>query len=348
MSKFITIDELINVHGFSHSSLANFIELNGVFGCDIDKNIHFYDSDSPDIERAFVGIFHDLDDKLNREIFGHEWEAVADADLYRFQGQGPNYFFGWPDGKEPAPWDVNENPNWIGSRLYTISSGIFAVDSRIYSIGRLLVTCKATAAEIATAIEKYGIYGFDDYDRLKLITYDFSYPDALSALADWTKMIKNDSSLKKNVFDDARLSQYGWPRGDLPSFAGVPKGYGLTKEESVSAKEAVGKSDSADADEKTSLDVVEDSLSLHERQSYQALIGSLIAYIQHKNKGVKKADLLRWFNDNAKIRGNKRTTSLKLFREGEDIFKEITQLLAEHNIILPEDDSKKPVDAGKK
>jgi hypothetical protein len=338
MSKFIAIQELIDRLGYSHSGLANFIELNGVYGCDADKKIYFYDVDSTGIERALVGIVFDLDNKKNFDRFGREWEDVADADLYRFQEQDPNYFYGWPEDKVPDPWDVRDEPEWIDSRYYTTSNGIYIADPRMYTIGRLLVTRKATAAEIATEIENAGIYWFDRQDRLKLITFYRSYQDCLDVLADWTDMVKNESSLNADVFNDKRLKNYGWPRGELPSFAGVRKGYGLTKEENTPATDAAEQAVSAHDNSNVDLEPEELLLSLSERQSYQAMIGGLIAFIKQKDRSVKQAHILNWINKFIKIRGLGKTNRGRLYREGDAIYKEVKQLLADHNISLLDDE----------
>jgi len=346
MSKFITIQELIDRLGYSHAGLANFIELNGVYGCDADKKIYFYDVDSTGIERALVGIVFDLDNKKNFDRFGREWEDVADADLYRFQEQDPNHFYGWPEDKAPDPWDGRDEPEWIDSRYYTTSNGIYIADPRIYTIGRLLVTCKATAAEIVTEIENAGIYGFDRYDRLELIDYDLSYQDCLDVLADWTDMVKNESSLNTSVFNDKRLKNYGWPRGELPSFAGVPKGYGLTKEENIVAKESLLAEQtlpvaSADFSENGTRSV---SLSLagecvyHREESYQAVIAAMLAFIvggqgSDKHPNFKSERQLRiWVEKKIGVRGSGQTTA-------KNIIKAAKALLAEKNINLPADHS---------
>ena len=83
---------------------------------------------------------------------------------------------------------------------------------------------------LATAIESFGIYGYDEYDRFKKVSKED--PVALAALAVLRLVVKrlydqHDDGSDDWVGPDSPWDTCGWPRHDCPDFAAIARGVTL-------------------------------------------------------------------------------------------------------------------------
>lgn len=314
----------------NRSALIDEIESNGIFlSMKNVKTFYHVDRDSKMVAPSIQAIDQSID-SVHRQIgLGYVEPWVVEH---------PAIFeYGWPSDQVPEFPAVGLSTWFYGANSMKNLSSLYNDD--LYTVGRIFIVKEVKPAVMKRVINNQGIFGFDEYGDLKRFSFDdeelTKFKDILKKYA---SLLITENSINLNFFDEEQFFRFGWPRGELPSFASVPKGYGLSEEENTPATNMAEKTASTNDNSNVDLEPEELLSSLSERQSYQAMIGGLIAFIQEKDRSVKQAHILRWIGKFIKIRGLKQTNRGKLYREGDAIYKEVKQLLADHNISLREDE----------
>jgi hypothetical protein len=218
----ITLDRILfqkqAKYNLDFIDLAMEIERNGVYGYKKFPSVIKHSANSAQAQEAITALSVYMAD-ANSDNPHHE--------LYSPE-EDPTCMYGWPEDNFPrfrGPSD-EERPEWLEA-LHQIKNrcrrAFFRED--LYTIGRILATNKATPAVIQTAIETFGVYGYDALGRVEFHKPE-SNPaerarhigDLEDALVEFARPLMKQGYPNYEVFDLDAFAMYGWPHDKLPDF----------------------------------------------------------------------------------------------------------------------------------
>ncbi len=327
----------------SFSALIYEIEANGIWANKGKGGLINYSPDSLQAAEAIHAVSNSAMVATTMQYMGQDSWAFEESGIYTY---------GWPSESVPRFDDLNED-NWFQD-VHTLKNFSGLYKENLYTVGRLLLQKKTSIANLIKAIELFGIDGFDDYGNPESLRIDDPRLDALkNDLRQYSSILIKGGVPNINVFDNESFCRFGWPRKKLPLFSELPLRNFLNERVSVmdgglndslsgsSATESATTEAPHDPTENGSRSVIltdVGQISYSKEQSYQAVIGGLLAYIvggqgsdAHRNFRSER-QLRLWVENKIGIRGSGEGTSKKIFKAAK-------VLLAENNINLPNDDS---------
>lgn len=196
----------------THAGAALEIEANGVYSVDPQtQQLVHHRPDSYQAEEALMGISVD---------YNHKQYGASDGEFeaWWFE-QDPNERYGWPLNSKPkfsktTELDWLELPARFPDRSRHCPYNLF-------SIGRLLMTGRATPATIGTAIERQGIYVTNAIGQLKFTDYDLSCMEVTQALADYVRYGFRKTWYEPKALNNMVYWTSGWPQEALPDFNAI-------------------------------------------------------------------------------------------------------------------------------
>lgn len=275
---FSSINHLLTQKRVPHGAVAEEIESRGVYAFDSAGAYAFYGPNSAQAESALIGVAVNLMHERN--------PPPADFEAWYLE-EDPTYHFGWPTQQLPSFKQVDDYP-WVEAFSRLEVRGVL-FNENLYSIGRLLLTRKASPGALVSAFEDGGMFGFDDFGRLKRFDKTSDQAQAiLSALALSASNSRGGMIIDVHDLDRPVYAKYGWPRDLLPDFDAIEQ---QIVEQARSATEPTAASATSDSPASTSYSSVpEVSMQTKERNSYHGIIAGLLAYISGELNCQKHPD----------------------------------------------------------
>lgn len=275
---FSSINHLLTQKRVPHGAVAEEIESRGVYAFDSAGAYAFYGPNSAQAESALIGVAVNLMHERN--------PPPADFETWYLE-EDPTYHFGWPTHQLPSFKQVDDYP-WVEAfaRL-EVRGALF--NENLYSIGRLLLTRKASPGALVSAFEDGGMFGFDDFGRLKRFDKTSDQAQAiLSALAESASKSRGGVITDVHDLDRAVYANFGWPRDLLPDFDAIEQ---KIVEQARSGGLPTAASTSSNLPSSPSLSpVADETMKTKERNSYHGIIAGLLAYISGELNCEKHPD----------------------------------------------------------
>jgi hypothetical protein len=262
---FLSISYLLIEKDVPHGAIAEEIECFGVYAFGVGGSYVFYGPDTPQAESALNGVAVNL--------LHQRRPPSADFETWYLEDD-PAEQYGWPTKQLPSFKQTDDYP-WVEAfgRL-EVRGALFNKD--LYSIGRLLLTRKASPGAIVSAFENQGMFGFDDFGRLQRFNKSSDQAVAiLSALANYASKSRTGVSVDVHDLDRPVYSNYGWPRDLLPNFVAIE----AQILEQVRAPILLATSATLPMSTTPQVATSEEGLLTKERNSYNGIIAGLLTFI---------------------------------------------------------------------
>jgi hypothetical protein len=213
MSKLTTLNYMLNHKLAPAGEMANHIETNGIFALDQFGNFKQFGPETHEAKAALAGI---------AVFLQHETSPPSPEFETWYLEQDPTCHYGWPDGGVPE-FGRTDFSYWHQSfDDLTVVGKLFRKD--IVTIGRLLLLNLATPGEIGKAVERVGIWGFNQYAEVTPIEMNSSQGVQVhEALREYAKFFINGKLPPNSIFKGNGYKYYGWPDDQLPDFKNLPR-----------------------------------------------------------------------------------------------------------------------------
>lgn len=204
--------------GMTHADIAWEIERNGIYMYGKFPSYTKISADSFHCASALTGLSAYYVSFNDERGMYEPYDSDPEAD--------PTYLFGWP-GTEFAKFRrPNEETQieYLDSfyRMETrVKAAFFKED--LYTLGRILLLTKATPAMVASAMEKYGLYGYDNFGRVQYhdqtsVKQGLAYLKVHGPLSDYAASIIKKGVIDFDTLENEVFSTFGWPKENLPDF----------------------------------------------------------------------------------------------------------------------------------
>jgi hypothetical protein len=208
--KIISIIDLLAL-GIPEGAIALEIESRGLWGfAPGRKKLRPIAPTSKEVTVVLAGLSVWLNVSSNGASSQFEsWYALED----------PCAEFGWPEANAPT-WflTVNDDPG-ICAATARLRDRYSVFNSPLITMGRLLMLGQASAGEIASAIERIGIYGDDSYGRMSFhAPHTLGSIKALDALRSHLSRLNASQPLEIEPYLVANLNTYGFHPDQVPDF----------------------------------------------------------------------------------------------------------------------------------
>lgn len=204
--------------GLTHADIAWEIERSGIYMYGKFPNYTKISADSFHCASALTGLSAYYVSYNDERGMYEPYDSDPEAD--------PTYSFGWPEADFPKFKRPNEETQieYFDSfnRIQTrVKAAFFKED--LYTLGRILLLTKATPAMVASAMEKYGIYGYDNFGRVQFhnqasVQSGSAYLKVNQPLSDYAASILKKGIIDFETLENEVFSTFGWPKEKLPDF----------------------------------------------------------------------------------------------------------------------------------
>lgn len=197
----------------THAGAALEIETNGVYSTDPQsKQLVHHRPDSFQAEEALMGVSVDYIHSIYGKNDG-EFESW-------WNDQDPNNCYGWPIAAIPQ-FSQAKDLSWLELPARFPDRSRYC-PYNLFTIGRLLVTGRASPATIGTALERYGIYGTNSLGQLKIESeHGLIGMSVKDALADYIQLGFTRTWYEPKALNNMVYWSCGWPQEALPDFNAI-------------------------------------------------------------------------------------------------------------------------------
>jgi hypothetical protein len=208
---FVTVFDLLNNREpIAHAALALEIQSNGVWRKDGPHQFAHHAHNSLTAAEALTGIAINLVYRDN---------PPAPEDLETYLEIDPLFSLGWPE--DNLPIFKSNDDQWIDTFNSLMDRGsLYRRD--LMTVGRLILSGKATPGTIKTAVEMHGVYGFDSHGRLT--KYSNTSPPVREldkVLSHFARLILRGTTPKIEDMNGIENVIFGWPYTELPDFEAI-------------------------------------------------------------------------------------------------------------------------------
>ena len=205
---FVSVNDILVKRKAHPGAVAAWIEAHGIWAFNEYQSLDLYPANSRQAQQVLAGIAY--------RVASDTQPVDADFDSW-YLDQDPTYSHGWPGDRVPR-FSKEPQEVWHSAQArLEVRRSFFAPN--LLTIGRVLVLQEATPGDIATLIEREGIYGFDEYGRVVQYKADTAQArQALEALKHYTELSFRGSitpDLLKLTYDS--FSRFGWLPACRPS-----------------------------------------------------------------------------------------------------------------------------------
>lgn len=204
--------------GMTHADIAWEIERNGIYMYGKFPSYTKISADSFHCASALTGLSAYYVSFNDERGMYEPYDSDPDAD--------PTYLFGWPESEFAKFRRPNEETQieYLDSfyRMETrVKAAFFKED--LYTLGRILLLTKAKVAMVASAMEKYGLYGYDNFGRVQYhdqssVKHGAAYLKVHRPLSDYAASIIKKGVIDFDTLEHEVFSTFGWPKENLPDF----------------------------------------------------------------------------------------------------------------------------------
>ena len=270
--------------GLTHADIAWEIERSGIYMYGKFPNYTKISADSFHCASALTGLSAYYVSYNDERGMYEPYDSDPEAD--------PTYLFGWPESEFPRFREPNEETQieYFDSfnRIQTrVKAAFFKED--LYTLGRILLLTKATPAMVASAMEKYGLYGYDNFGRVQYhdqtsVKQGVAYLKVHRPLSDYAASIIKKGIINFETLENEAFSIFGWPKEKLPDFNEFKNNQPIINAPQVVNDVPIPTVETTSSDH---IESVEDPLTGNERANYQKLIAGLLFLIQGHLDGKK-------------------------------------------------------------
>jgi hypothetical protein len=195
----------------AHAGLANEIEWYGIYELDKNQNFKHFGPESKQAQDVLTAISIRLYVDRSEEDF--DWEQV-------YEDTDAIYRFGWPTEKIPS-FRCGDEFAWVDS-FHRLKSRQALFKKDLYTIGRILLTRKAKPSSIVKAIERTGVYGYNDWADLIPLAFDAKNLDELKKhLKIYADVLLKEELPDVSLLEATPYHRFGWPDDQLPDFEAI-------------------------------------------------------------------------------------------------------------------------------
>lgn len=204
--------------GMTHADIAWQIERHGIYMYGKFPSYTKISTDSFHCASALTGLSAYYVSFNDERGMYEPYDSDPEAD--------PTYLFGWPESEFAKFRRPNEETQieYLDSfyKMETrVKAAFFKED--LYTLGRILLLTKATSAMVASAMEKYGLYGYDNFGRVEYhdqssVKHGVAYLKVHRPLSDYAASIFKKGVIDFETLENEVFSTFGWPKEKLPDF----------------------------------------------------------------------------------------------------------------------------------
>lgn len=274
---FVSINRLLNQKDLvPHVALAIAVENYGVWSRESSKQFVSHSADSKVSVQALTGLSIALLHKENPPPQDYlEW----------YDEEDPLNWLGWP--ADALPKFRNSSDSWLDVFHQLRARGAFFRHD-LMTVGRLILTERASPGLVKTAVERFGVYGDDAHGRLT------KYQDAHSevrgldhSLSELATRLRQGARLQDDLLSSDDFVKFGWPSDQMPDFEALrndpipeaPLPAGAVPKQTLEGQGAVvlpaWQQPPSDQER-------EAQLSDHDERAYLTVIAGLLWFIQGK------------------------------------------------------------------
>ena len=270
--------------GLTHADIAWEIERNGTYMYGKFPSYTKISADSFHCASALTGI--------SAYYIGYNDERGAYEPYDSDPESDPTYSYGWPEADFPKfkkPNDESQT-DYLDS-FFRMAARVKATffKENLYTLGRILLLTKASPAMVASAMEKYGIYGLDNFGRVEYhdeesVKRGAAYLAVHKPLSDFASSIFKKGILDFEILENEAFSIFGWPKENLPDFNEFKNNQPIINADRIVNE---GTLPTVATISLTQIKSDEEVLTGNERANYQKVIAGLLFLIQGHLDGKK-------------------------------------------------------------
>ena len=294
----ITIHSLLfgyhSKKGLNHSQIAWQIERNGIYKYGDYPNYLKISADSFHCATALTGLSAYYAASTDERGGYDPYDSDPESD--------PTYLFGWPE-QEFSKFRGPNDETYVEylDIFYRLKSRVKAsfFKEDLYTLGRILLLSKVSTAMVVWAMEKYGIYGLDNFGRveyhsLTYVTRGMGLLKLHGPLSRYASSIMKNGVIDLEVLEEEAFSMFGWPKEHLPDFNEFKGNQPI-----INAPQIAANSSEPKVENTTSIEPEKtEKISAVTEDLYIKTIAGLLWYIQGKTTANQHPD---WSSQNKLI-----------------------------------------------